>query len=313
MSSSSFANSNRYLVFGGQTGWIGQKLVDLLREQNKEVFVAQSRLENIQDVQKELDTIKPTHVLNAAGLTGRPNVDWCEDHKDEVIRVNVIGTLGLLDSCETRKIHCTNFATGCIYTYDTAHPVGGKPFTENDPPNYVGSFYSLTKGMVDKLAPNYSHCLTLRLRMPISDDLSHRNFITKISGYAKIINVPNSVTILHDMLPISVLMADRKLSGVFNFTNPGVMSHNEVLDLYRDYIDPNFWYENFTEEDQNKILKAGRCNNHLDVTKLQDALPDVTIPTVQESMVGVYTRMKENLQKAGQWPPAPRKGPKPSN
>ena len=24
---------------------------------------------------------KPTHVLNAAGLTGRPNVDWCETHK----------------------------------------------------------------------------------------------------------------------------------------------------------------------------------------------------------------------------------------
>lgn len=24
---------------------------------------------------------KPTHVLNAAGITGRPNVDWCETHK----------------------------------------------------------------------------------------------------------------------------------------------------------------------------------------------------------------------------------------
>lgn len=25
--------------------------------------------------------VKPTHVLNAAGLTGRPNVDWCETHR----------------------------------------------------------------------------------------------------------------------------------------------------------------------------------------------------------------------------------------
>lgn len=24
---------------------------------------------------------KPTHVMNCAGLTGRPNVDWCETHK----------------------------------------------------------------------------------------------------------------------------------------------------------------------------------------------------------------------------------------
>ena len=28
-----------------------------------------------------LAQVRPTHVLNAAGLTGRPNVDWCEDHK----------------------------------------------------------------------------------------------------------------------------------------------------------------------------------------------------------------------------------------
>ena len=25
--------------------------------------------------------VKPTNVINAAGVTGRPNVDWCEDHK----------------------------------------------------------------------------------------------------------------------------------------------------------------------------------------------------------------------------------------
>ena len=34
---------------------------------------------------------KPTHVLNSAGVTGRPNVDWCEDHKQETIRANVVG------------------------------------------------------------------------------------------------------------------------------------------------------------------------------------------------------------------------------
>ncbi len=104
--------ANRFLVFGGKTGWIGQKLVSMLREAGKDVVVANTRLENIQDVAAEIDAVKPTHVFNAAGLTGRPNVDWCEDHKDEVIRVNVVGTLGLLDACETRKIHCTNFATG---------------------------------------------------------------------------------------------------------------------------------------------------------------------------------------------------------
>jgi hypothetical protein len=39
-------------------------------------------LENIEQVAAEIDAIKPTHVFNCAGLTGRPNVDWCEDHKE---------------------------------------------------------------------------------------------------------------------------------------------------------------------------------------------------------------------------------------
>jgi 3,5-epimerase/4-reductase len=87
-------------------------MVDLLRAQGADVVAAKSRLERVGEVEAEIDALKPTFVLNCAGLTGRPNVDWCEDHKDEVIRVNVIGTLALLDICETRGIHCTNFATG---------------------------------------------------------------------------------------------------------------------------------------------------------------------------------------------------------
>ena len=50
--------------------------------------------------------------MNAAGLTGRPNVDWYETHRQETIRVNVIGTLTLADLCAMHGIHMTNFATG---------------------------------------------------------------------------------------------------------------------------------------------------------------------------------------------------------
>ena len=45
---------------------------------------------------KDLEDFKPTHVLNCAGVTGRPNVDWCEDNKEATIRSNVIGTLNLV-------------------------------------------------------------------------------------------------------------------------------------------------------------------------------------------------------------------------
>jgi nucleoside-diphosphate-sugar epimerase len=48
-------------------------------------------------------------VLNAAGVTGRPNVDWCETHKVETIRSNVIGCLNLADVCHERGIHMTYY------------------------------------------------------------------------------------------------------------------------------------------------------------------------------------------------------------
>ena len=52
------------------------------------------------------------HHALAAGLTGRPNVDWCESHKHETIRGNVVGVLTLVDVAHEKGIHVTNFATG---------------------------------------------------------------------------------------------------------------------------------------------------------------------------------------------------------
>lgn len=45
--------------------------------------------------------------------------------------------------------------------------------------------------------------------------------------------MPNSVSILHDLLPISIDMTKKERKGVYNFTNPGAASHNEVLALYK--------------------------------------------------------------------------------
>ena len=213
-------------------------------------------MENREAVVRELDDVKPAWVLNAAGVTGRPNVDWCEDHKPETIRANVVGTLNLADCCASRGIHCTVFATGCIYSYDDAHPQGsGIGFTETDAPNFKGSFYSLTKGMVEQLLLCFPDVLVLRVRMPISDDLSPRNFLTKISKYEKVVNIPNSVTCLHEMLPLSLIMMHRRLAGTFNFTNAGTISHNQCLDLYKKYIDASYTYTNFTVQSKQRCSR----------------------------------------------------------
>ncbi|KAG6496318.1 hypothetical protein ZIOFF_044179 [Zingiber officinale] len=94
-------------------------------------------------------TNSPTHVFNAADVTGRPNVDWCGSHRVETIRVNVVGTLTLAEGCRERGLILINYATGCIFEYDDEHPLGsGVGFVEEGTPNFVGSFYCKTKAMV---------------------------------------------------------------------------------------------------------------------------------------------------------------------
>lgn len=148
--SNGHAAEPNFLIWGGD-GWVAGHLKVLLESQGKKVSSTTVRMQDREAVLKLLDEVKPTHVLNAAGCTGRPNVDWCEDHKEETIRSNVIGTLNLTDCCHLKGIHITVFATGCIYQYDDKHPINGPGYLETDPANFNGSFYSETKAHVEEV------------------------------------------------------------------------------------------------------------------------------------------------------------------
>jgi dTDP-4-dehydrorhamnose reductase len=288
--------AQRFLVFG-KNGWVGGMLIELLKSGGKEFFLADSRCENRESVLAELKKYQPTHVLNAAGITGTPNVDWCETNQEQAPRATVLGSMTGSDLCQELGIHCTPFATGSPLEHDAVHPIGGKAFTEEDKPNFDGSFYSKTKGFLEQMLLSYKTTMVLRLRMPISDDLSPRSFVTKIVRYDKVVDVPNSMTVLSDMLPAALLMADAGLVGVYNFCNPGAISHNEVLALYKEIIDPGFTWTNFTVEEQNKILAAKRSNNELDATKLQAALTKLggPVPEVHAAFRSCFERMKAKL------------------
>ncbi|KAF9876890.1 NAD dependent epimerase/dehydratase [Colletotrichum karsti] len=288
-------SANRFLIWGGE-GWVANHLKVLLEKDGKEVYTTTVRMENREGVLAELDKVKPTHVLNCAGCTGRPNVDWCEDNKEATMRSNVIGTLNLTDACFLKGIHITVFATGCIYQYDDKHPIGGPGYLETDPANFKGSFYSDTKGHVEEVMKHYKNCLILRLRMPVSDDLHPRNFVTKIAKYDRVVDIPNSNTLLTDLLPASILMAEHKDTGIYNFTNPGAISHNEVLALFKEIVRPDYTWKNFSLEEQAKVIKAGRSNCKLDTTKLEKKLKEYnyTVPEVHDAYRSCFQRMKAN-------------------
>ena len=108
-------SENRFLLTGSE-GWICGHLEGLLNAQGKIVHATNYRMENSAKMNEIFDEFQPTHVINCAGKTGRPNVDWCEDNRVETVRSNVIGTLMLAELCHERGVHLTNMATGCEET-----------------------------------------------------------------------------------------------------------------------------------------------------------------------------------------------------
>ena len=261
------------ILLFGSTGWIGGMMSALLRPKHH-VIDALSRLDNLTAVTEELETVRPDRVILAAGITGKPNVDWCESNKDETFRVNVLGTIHVVKECARLGIHITNFATGCIYEYDAAHPIGGLEFTETDPPNFTKSFYSHTKTLAETETASVSNQLLLRVRMPITADCAPRCFLTKIANYAKIIDVPNSVSVLPTLLPLAVEMIESGDVGTYNFVNPGPVSHGQLLTMYKQIVDPLFQYHTMDlhEHDTTAVI-AKRSNNGLSARKLSDRFP----------------------------------------
>jgi 3,5-epimerase/4-reductase len=261
------------LIFG-KNGWIGNMAYDLLLSEGHTIHVAQSRANDVKKVEEEIISTKCTHLLCTIGRTsgnGINTIDYLQDPStlSENIRDNLFSPMVLATLCKKHNVHLTYFGTGCIFD-------GYNGFTENDSPNFFGSNYSIVKGYTDELMKLFDDSvLNLRIRMPLTNEEHPRNFITKITNYKYVCSNPNSITVLPVLLPYMVKLMIMKHTGTLNFTNPGMLSHNDILLEYKKLVDPNFKWENFTLEEQNQILKAKRSNTFLNTTKLETLFPDV--------------------------------------
>ena len=266
----------RWLVYGSN-GWIGGMVVKLLRKQGETVIKAKERADDEIGVEAEFATSNADRVLCLIGRTHGPGystIDYLEQKGKlvENVRDNLYSPLVLALLGQKYGIHVTYLGTGCIFTYSEEQRL----FQERDSPNFFGSGYSTVKGFTDRLMHFFEDSvLNLRIRMPIVGYHHPRNFVTKITNYAKICSIPNSMTVLEDMLPVMIDLALKKTTGTINLTNPGTVEHNEILELYQKYVDPTFVWANFTQEEQAKILLSGRSNNELDTTMLQQLYPDL--------------------------------------
>jgi 3,5-epimerase/4-reductase len=294
------------LLFGAN-GWIGGKVVELLTKMNIRLFKSISRADNEEDVEKEIQSIPDlTHVMSFIGRThgiyeGEKigTIDYLEKPGKlvENVRDNLFSPVLLSQLCYKHNVHFTYLGTGCIFEYDEQHEFGNEQtgFVEADLPNFIGSSYSIVKGFTDRLMHNLYNNTTLnvRIRMPITDEFNERNFITKITNYKKVCSIPNSMTVLNELLPVLIDLAFHNKTGTVNLTNPGLISHNEILEMYKEFVDSEFTWENFTIEEQNKILASKRSNNCLNTDKL---VKETTIPIlhIKESVKNVLIQMKLN-------------------
>ena len=276
----------KILVYGSK-GWIGNQFIQILKERKMDFLLGKARVDSEKDVLEEIKTLNPTHVVSFIGRThGKigekvfTTIDYLEEEGKlvENVRDNLFSPLILAEICTELGIHYTYLGTGCIFKFDEEHPFGQEinGFTEDSMPNFFGSSYSIVKGYTDRLMRLFKDTvLNLRIRMPITGSPNGRNFITKIVTYEKVCSVPNSMTVLPELLPYVLDMMKKGITGTVNLTNPGLISHNEILEMYKEIVDPTFVWKNFSPEEQRKILSADRSNNFLDTTLLESLYPQM--------------------------------------
>ena len=293
-----------YVLLYGSNGWIGNIFKNILEKTNTEFYCGKSRVDCKSTLLKEIDNIQPTHVISFIGRTHGTigdkkitTIDYLEEPGKLVdnIRDNLYSPLLLSEICKVRKIHYTYLGTGCIFKFDENHPFEQEKngFNEDSLPNFFGSSYSIVKGYTDQIMNLHSdNTLNLRIRMPITGEKNERNFITKIVNYEKICSISNSMTVLPELLPFVLKMMEQNITGTINLTNPGLISHNEILEMYKEIVDPDFTWKNFSQEEQRKILASDRSNNFLDTTKLESLFPEVR--NIKDAVKDCLIKYKEN-------------------
>ncbi len=283
----------KILLFGS-SGYMGN---EFLRKMDSYRIVTAPSFKNLKtkkDIASIISFEKASHVINASGFTGKPNVDSCEDFKSECIHGNITYPLWITDVCADKKIPVAHVSSGCIYNgYD-------KKYTEEDEPDFTFkqnncSFYSGTKAEFERLAKEYDNALILRLRIPFNSVDGVRNYISKLMTYSKLLSVKNSISHTGEFVNTSykLLLGDYP-KGIYNMTNDDGIEAKEIIEMFRKYrpdiskvFDDKIFFDSL--EDFNQTVKAPRSNCVLDTSKLRSfGLQMSNVYDIMEKTVNKY-------------------------
>jgi dTDP-4-dehydrorhamnose reductase len=313
----------------GASGYIGQEFARELTRRKKD-FISLSRKQvdytRFDALLEFLKTKKPEFVVNAAGYTGKPNVDACELHKADTLQGNTLFPQTVAQACAAAKIPWGHVSSGCIYSGGKILENGAtrtekdftKPelralvekspqsihgFTETDTPNFSFrdgpcSFYSGTKALGEEAIAGIGESYIWRLRIPFDEFDNARNYLSKVQRYAKVYDNVNSVSHRADF--VRACLDTWKLRapfGIYNVTNPGFVTTRHVVEQIEKVLKPQrkfeFWQSD--EEFYKVAAKTPRSNCVMDVSKL--LATGVKIRGVEEALEDSLKNWKPEIAK----------------
>ena len=239
-----------YIVFGSK-GFLGSNIVKVLKNLNKNYISVDIRLNEYDKIKDLFNTFNPKFVINCAGITGTPNIFWCDSHKVETIENNLTYQLTMAALCKEYNIHLTIMGSGGIFNND-------KIYNEDDTGNNYNSFYSECRIFLEQISKNYENILYLRINYPISNTSSSKNLLTKLINYENIDDCQISITYIDNLFPILFKMIENNETGVCNFTNPGQINLTEIINKY----------EKFTNTKTNIKINFNSIDNKRSLSKL---------------------------------------------
>ncbi len=217
---------------------------------------------------------KATFLINAAGYTGKPNVDACELHKADCLAGNAVLPGVIREACELAGITWGHVSSGCIYTGCRSDGCG---FTEDDPANFCFrtnncSFYSGCKALGEECLAGSDSAYVWRLRIPFDHVDSGRNYLSKLMRYERLLDATNSITQLDEFVDVCWQSWERRIPyGTYNVTNTGAVTAREVVAHLKRQLGIEKHFEFFSSEAQfmSVAAKTPRSNCILDNSKLR--------------------------------------------
>jgi dTDP-4-dehydrorhamnose reductase len=273
----------------GASGYVGQAFArELHRRRSSFIPLARTALDytSFDLLFDYVRKVRPEFIINAAGYTGKPNVDACEATREETLFANTLLPQTIARVCLLTNTPWGHISSGGIYT-GAKIADGGKMrevrdlnqpqmrrlfeqspesffgFAEWDEPNFSFrhapcNFYSGTKALAEEAIRGIGQSYIWRPGTPFGEHSEPRNFLWKLQHYPKVYDAIASLSHLDDFVRASLdLWEYHAPFGIYNMTNPGAIATRQVIEMIQQILKPARRFEYWKDDEEFYSLAAG--------------------------------------------------------